>query len=407
MVARYLFTALALLASSSALVAAEEPEKSASAIVLCYHIVENPADTRFAISPETFRQQMQYLASSGFNVISLADLQSFVAGEKDDIPPNAVVITIDDGWRSTYTEVYPELKEFRFPFTVFIYPKFIGQGANALTWNQVREMADDGVDIQSHTFSHAFLTHRKHSRLDDKSYHRWLRSELADSKKAIEAEVGREVSFLAYPYGDYDSRVALVAGEVGYDAAVTCDYGKVVRGSDPLKMKRVIIDRNTTFESFRRSLGVGSMILTSNTPLSGKVFDKKLPIVSARLPEFMSFEPASVGMAVVSMGPTPYSYDPRNGTISLIVREPLKENVQRVVVWANRKSDGRRVEASWSFYLKKPPPPAPVVARKPVRVDPVVPPPAPIVGEPATLEEPATAGEMPASSPTAMRQPRR
>jgi len=400
MIARYLFTALALLASS--LLAAEEKDKSASASILCYHIVEDPADTRFAISPETFRQQMQYLASSGFNVISLADLQAYVAGDKEDIPPNSVVITIDDGWRSTYTEVYPGLKQFRFPFTVFIYPKFIGQGANALTWNQVREMAEDGVDIQSHTFSHAFLTHRKQSRLDDKSYQRWLKSELADSKKAIEEEVGREVSFLAYPYGDYDSRVALVAGEVGYDAAVTCDYGKVVRGSDPLKMKRVIIDRTTTFDSFRRSLGVGSMILTANTPVTGKVFDRKRPIVSARLPEFMSLDPASIGMAVVSMGPTPYSYDPRNGTISLIVREPLKGNVQRVVIWANRKTDGRRVEASWTFYLKRPPPPAPVIAKKPVRVEePIAPPPAPVE------VPPATSGELTAPRPTGMRQPLR
>src|SRR5512141_2877615 len=114
----------------------------ASAIVLCYHVVESPSDTPFAISRYQFIQQMQYLASTGYKVIPLSQLMDYVAGRRDSLPENAVVITVDDGWRCTYSEIYPVMKQYKFPFTAFIYPKFVNKSAYAVTWKQVREMAD-------------------------------------------------------------------------------------------------------------------------------------------------------------------------------------------------------------------------------------------------------------------------
>ena len=111
-----------------------EPDQHPTATVLCYHIVEAPAAPRMHIDRETFRQHLRYLEMTGYNVIPLRDLYEFVAGKRASIPKNAVVITIDDGWSSTYTEIFPELQKRKFPFTVFIYPKIIGQTSNALTW---------------------------------------------------------------------------------------------------------------------------------------------------------------------------------------------------------------------------------------------------------------------------------
>lgn len=353
MVARSCLIFLLVLSTHGAFASSRSADDSGTTI-LCYHVVESPNDTRFAITREAFRQQMEYLVASGYTVIPLADLQQYIAGKKESLPKNSVVITVDDGWRCTYTEIYPEIRRHRFPFTVFVYPKFIGKSAYALTWDQVREMADEGVDIQSHTLSHAYLTHRHNPGLDQKDYGDWLENELCASKKVIEEEVGREVSFLAYPYGEYDSMVAASASKAGYTAALTCDYGRVQKGSDPLRMKRVIVDNTTSFASFRKSLGAGTMMLTERTPASGKTIDPAAPIISARLPEFLSIDPSSVGMAVISQGPTPFSYDPRDGTISMVVRESLLGRLQRVVVWGTKNDGGRRVEASWEFYASPP-----------------------------------------------------
>ena len=69
-----------------------------------------------------------------------------------------MVITIDDGYRSTYEVAFPVLKRHSFPATVFLYSDFVGAG-DALTWAQMKEMTQSGlIDIQPHSKSHANLT---------------------------------------------------------------------------------------------------------------------------------------------------------------------------------------------------------------------------------------------------------
>src|SRR6185369_11326884 len=137
---------------------------------------------RMHITRNVFRQHLRYLEMTGYNVIPLRHLYEYVTGTRASIPQNAIVITIDDGWRSTYTEAFPELQKRKFPFTVFIYPKIIGQTSNALTWSQIKEMAEAGVDIQSHSLSHPYLTKRRHVSLDDAGYEKWVSNELKESK---------------------------------------------------------------------------------------------------------------------------------------------------------------------------------------------------------------------------------
>ena len=329
-----------------------------TATVLCYHIVESPQDERMEVSRETFRQHMRYLEMTGYNVIPLRHLYEYVAGKRASIPPNAVVITIDDGWSSAYTQAFPELKQRNFPFTLFIYPNIIGKTSIALTWDQIREMSDAGVDIQSHSFSHPFLTKRRHPSFDDLKYAGWLYKELAESKKIIEKHTGKPVRYLAYPYGDYDTRVAKMAAKAGYDAALTCDFGPVKPGSDPLRMKRFVIDKRMTFADFRRYLGAGKMQVADATP-AGEASD--LPaVISARIPNHEKLDPTSVGLALLSLGKvTPYAYDSKTGSVSLVLNEPiesLRGKNHRAVVWAKDARTGKRVEASWTFRIPEPEP---------------------------------------------------
>jgi peptidoglycan/xylan/chitin deacetylase (PgdA/CDA1 family) len=278
------------------------------------------------------------------------------------------VITIDDGWRSTYTEAFPELQKRKFPFTVFIYPNIIGKTANALTWDQIREMADAGVDIQSHSLSHPFLTRRRHRSKTEQAYSEWLWRELAQSRKILEKETGRKVQFLAYPYGDYDDRVAAASAKAGYTAALTCDFGRVKKGSDPLRMKRFVIDDRMDFAAFRKYLGATPMQLAELTPKPG-VVDSGVTTVSAKIPNHKTLDPRSVGMALLSLGTTvPYSYDARSGAISLALRDgisAIKSRYHRAVVWGTDAKTGKRVEATWVFRLPDPAPKVPEPAANP------------------------------------------
>ncbi len=350
----YLATTLLLLTSVPALAnkRVADVADGAGAVVLCYHIVESPQDPRMEISREAFRRQMEYLEMTGYNVIPLRHLYEYVRGERESLPPNAVVITIDDGWRSTYTEAYPELKKRGFPFTVFIYPNIIGKTAISLTWEQIKEMSQNGGDIESHSWSHPFLTRRRHAELDDAAYAAWLKRELVESKRLIEKHTGDTVEFLAYPYGDYDRRLKAAVGRAGYAAALTCEFGKVIKGSDPLRMRRFVIDKRMDFADFRHYMGATPMQLAEMTPKPGEVTEPVVTI-SARIPNFQKLDPHSVGMGLIGAGSLlPYAYDARTGAITILVNDAIKSlkgTYQRALVWATDAKTGRRVEASWSF----------------------------------------------------------
>ena len=361
---RALTASILVLLSYSALAAPKRNDaEPPTATVLCYHIVEAPAAPRMHIDRDTFRQHLRYLEMTGYNVIPLKHLYEYVMGKRATIPKNAVVITIDDGWKSTYTEAFPELQKRKFPFTVFIYPNIIGKTTNALSWKEIREMAQAGVDIQSHSLTHPYLTKRHHRSKTEKAYSEWLVKELAQSRKILEKETGQKVEFLAYPYGDFDDRVAKASARAGYSAALTCEFGPVKQGSDPLRMKRFVIDDRMDFTAFRRYLGAKPLLLADRTPKPG-VVDTGVTMVSARIPEYENLDPKSVGMALLSLGNAmPYSYDAKNGAISIAVRDgiaALKSRYHRAVVWGTDRKTGKRVEATWVFRLPDPnKPPAP------------------------------------------------
>ncbi|HUJ15575.1 MAG TPA: polysaccharide deacetylase family protein [Thermoanaerobaculia bacterium] len=344
-----------------------ENEWTGGATILCYHIVESPHDPRMEISRETFRQQMDYLAMTGYTVVPLKQIYEYATGKRASLPRNAVAITMDDGWRSAYTEAFPELQRRHFPFTVFIYPRIIGQTAYALTWRQIKEMAKDGVDVESHSYSHPFLTRRRHADLDEKQYSEWLERELVESKKILEHETGKTVNFLAYPYGDYDHFLAASVAKAGYEGALTCEYGPVTHGMNPFRLRRVVIDKRMDFAAFRHYLGTRPMPLEDVSPQPGQILDPGQPgqpvTVSAKIPIYKNLDPKSVGMALLSMTgePIPYSYDAASGLISLVADEGLTGTLQRALVWATDLKSGRRVEASWTFRVPEDPANCPAI----------------------------------------------
>jgi len=340
-----------------------ENEWTQGATILCYHIVESPHDPRMEISRDVFLEQMRYLAMTGYTVVPLKDIYEYAAGKRASLPKNAVAITIDDGWRSAYTEAFPELKKRHFPFTVFIYPKIIGQTPYALTWKQIKEMAAAGVDIESHSYSHPFLTRRRNATLDDTQYAEWLQKELKESKQVLEKQTGQPVNFLAYPYGDYDHFLVASVKSAGYEAALTCEYGPITKGMNPFRLRRVVIDKRMDFTAFRHYLGARQLPLEAMSPEPGQLLDPGEPtMISAKIPNYKKLEPKSVGIALLSMaGAIPYSYDAENGYISINIPEALSGTLQRALVWATDVKSGRRVEGSWTFRVPGEPPVCPPI----------------------------------------------
>src|SRR5258707_12976882 len=117
-----------------------DTNRTAKFIVLLYHRFEDrPAE--LVTLANDFRAQMKALKDNGISVISMQDLLAWRNGEKA-IPSKSAVITIDDEWNSQYYVAWPILKEFGYPFTLFIYTQWVGTGGKAMTWNQLEQMRE-------------------------------------------------------------------------------------------------------------------------------------------------------------------------------------------------------------------------------------------------------------------------
>src|SRR3990167_9465599 len=128
---------------------------SISVPVLTYHVLSPSSRSSMTITPEKFESQIKWLKENGYTIIPLKQLVVYLQGKNVALPQKPVVITADDGWKSVYTYMYPIARKYNTPITLFIYPRTISHGKNALTWEQVKELMKTGLfDIQSHTLSH-------------------------------------------------------------------------------------------------------------------------------------------------------------------------------------------------------------------------------------------------------------
>ena len=204
--------------------------------------------TPFTVDKRRFNEQMRYLSVQKIPVIPLAQLTDYLEG-KATLPERSVVITIDDGYKTASDIAWPILKRYGFPFTLYVYPHAISHLGGSLTWEQVRRMDAQGVDIESHSFTHPLLTHPGKP-MNKKDYQAFIEHELVDSKKHLEQEIGHPITSIAYPYGGYSEYIVERTKAAGYQTATTCDDGDASQFTDPLRLNRRLVFRQTTPKAF-------------------------------------------------------------------------------------------------------------------------------------------------------------
>lgn len=190
--------------------------------ILMYHYISIPpadADSYrlgLSTSPDLFRQQMAYLAENGFTPIDLYDLSLAIAGKKE-LPDKPIALTFDDGYIDNYEVALPILQEFGFVGTFFIATDFIDrQDYNYMSWEMIMELSFAGMRIEPHSLTHPDLR----GYTVDANKH-----EMRASRDRIEAFVGYEPRFFAYPSGKYDENSVQAAEELGFWGAVTTNGG--------------------------------------------------------------------------------------------------------------------------------------------------------------------------------------
>jgi peptidoglycan/xylan/chitin deacetylase (PgdA/CDA1 family) len=168
-----------------------------------------------------------------------------------------IVITFDDGYEDFYTHAFPILETYGFNSTVFLPTAYIGEtprqfnGAECLTWSQIRELRRAGIEFGSHTVTHPQL---KSLKPED------VRDEIRSSKATIEQQLGCAVKSFAYPYAfpetdrTFRQRLRGFLEESGYENGVSTIIGTADRTGDRYFMKRLPVNSCDDPRLFRAKL---------------------------------------------------------------------------------------------------------------------------------------------------------
>jgi peptidoglycan/xylan/chitin deacetylase (PgdA/CDA1 family) len=188
--------------------------------IVTYHYLRVNPDTRdrlgFALSvtPADFAAQMDWLARAGYHPITTEDLYAYLNHTRG-LPSKPVILTFDDGYADFYTTALPILKSHDFKATAYIVSGFVGRGGY-MTQDQIREVDRSGIEIGSHSVTHADLRHLSVGS---------VRAEVVDSKRYLEQLVGHPVTAFCYPSGKYTGTVAYEVAAAGYHSATTTAWG--------------------------------------------------------------------------------------------------------------------------------------------------------------------------------------
>ncbi|MGV3531912.1 MAG: polysaccharide deacetylase family protein, partial [Chthoniobacteraceae bacterium] len=338
-------------------------DHSGEVVVLCYHRVEGKAGGSLSIEPALFEEQMKQIKDLGLSVISMKDFLAWRRGEKS-IPPKSVLITIDDGYQSAYDVAWPILKKYNYPFTMFVYLDYIAKGGKSMTWEQLAEMRDAGVEIGSHTISHQDLR-RKPSKAKG-TYEEWLKEELEKSRQVIEERLGIRCASIAYPYGHNNPKVHAAVRAAGYDAGFTT-YGQRLGYNAPAMalgrydVTAPVPGNQTGFTlavSFQGAKASGEEVMAQDAaasmvtqPMDKAVIRENTPTLKANVATMGDVDMSTVEMRISGVGKVQPKIDKENKTVTYQVTERQKLRPGNVTVIIHATVGGRPAETRWSFVV--------------------------------------------------------
>ena len=243
------------------------------------------------INKELFRKCIVWLKKNGFVFLSSEQLVGIIKN-KMKIPPKAVWITFDDGWKENVEQVIPIITEFNIPVTFFIstdpveksgvfwwsyiskYGKYLPRGYNNLKAIQtvdesrrrdlIQKLEDrfnarfkrEAMNVQDliniskipqvtvgcHTVHHVIMPNCTDTELD---------YEVIASKQALENWIGKKVTFFCYPDGGYNSHVKDVIKKHGFELAATTDNRFIVQDEDLFAVPRFWVRGEGFFNEMR------------------------------------------------------------------------------------------------------------------------------------------------------------
>ncbi|MFP6712128.1 MAG: polysaccharide deacetylase family protein [Rhodospirillales bacterium] len=236
-----------------------------SAIVLMYHRFGETKFPSTNIRLKQFDKHIEELTSGKYNILPVRKIFDAIKNGTP-LPDRTVGITIDDGYRSIFTEAWPRLKKAGLPFTVFVATDPIDRGSdNYINWDQIRALIKGGVEIGAHTSSHNHMPISNSAR---------NKRELEKSNARMTAELGKAPDIFAYPFGEASQKTQKLVRDTGYIMAFGQHSGVVNASTDKNYMPRFALNENygdiNRLRLVLNTLPLPAKDITPSDPLIGK-----------------------------------------------------------------------------------------------------------------------------------------
>lgn len=346
-------------------------EKTRVAILGYHNFSETKAVTRMLMRTSELRSQMESIRQSTFSVISMQEFLEWRFGTRL-LPEKCILITLDDGWRSVYTDAYPIFKEYGYPFHLFLYTDYLSGRGDSMTPDMVREMQQHGASVGSHSATHPLPNQWKSAQnKGEEAYERMMDREMGDTRKQLESLFGT-INTYCYPGGYNDATMQKKLQEHGYAAAFTVIPGKVKNTISPLAIDRYMIlgtdpgvfDSAMDFTAAEISEGPATGYtpgaLPRKTPrptfpVSPQADAKvppTLPTISANLSNVPNIDMSSVRLQVSGFGYVPHKINRVERTVQWTA--PCRIYMPLISVYISWKTtDGTTHRAAWSFFVDR------------------------------------------------------
>lgn len=237
------------------LVPASPPAIKLLVPIFMYHHVSNqlttnPLDYSLTVTTSDFDAQLTWLQQQGYSSISQTELYDALYYGKV-LPRHPVILSFDDGYEDVYTNALPVLLAHHYRGVFYIITGMIG--GRYMTWDQVRTLAQDGMQISSHTIHHVNIG----------APPAWTttQNELLQSKATLEAQIGQTVQFFCYPTGEPFHNDTLAEqqnvladlfndGYVGATLDPFSYFSAIQDAQTPYQLPRIRVSGGETLDSF-------------------------------------------------------------------------------------------------------------------------------------------------------------
>jgi peptidoglycan/xylan/chitin deacetylase (PgdA/CDA1 family) len=201
----------------------------ADATIFVYHRFGDDKHPSTNTSLTQLKNDFEYFRKNNYEVVPLSTLVKTIQDGKE-VPTNWVVLTIDDAYKSFYTNGLEIFKEYGYPFTLFVYVKATDQKyGDFMTWDMLKDVLPYG-EVELHSYSHPRLTNLTIEQ---------IKADTQKSYEIFEKKMGYKPKFYAYPYGEYNDDVKEAIKDSGFEAILNQSSGATNKNSDLFDLFRV------------------------------------------------------------------------------------------------------------------------------------------------------------------------